>query len=280
MRRSLTFLLIISCLFPLTASAQTATSTEAGFIPNPIWFSKDRFYAGETVKISTVIHNDLQNTITGSLVFLDGKNQIGTTDFSLAPSAIKPLSINWRARAGAHEIRAQIENAQKINADGTKTAIELSQSQTASTRKIVEADPAQTADPKSVLENSEAGAAFGQAGTLIQNALATLEEKLPPVVTETASKIGEAIETWRTDTGKVLGESTKKAESSKAATSTNGLEIGNLAATISLGAQKVLAFIFQNAIAFYLVAVTLFFFGCRFAYKKMTRRPFEEEFGY
>lgn len=93
-------------------SARAATSDSAGFLRESIWFSRDPFYAGETITIYTNIYNSSSERLSGLIEFRDGTTVLGTKAISVAPGgASEIISLPWVVTAGEHRIEARFREA-------------------------------------------------------------------------------------------------------------------------------------------------------------------------
>ncbi len=123
-------IMLFSLFSPIFVYA--ATISNAGFIPAPLWFSRDTFFAGETVRIYTVVYNGSDSDIRGTAEFLNGDIVIGTNDFSLARGGrSQDIWIDWKATEGDSRISARIVRARATVAGGKEESIDFSQSLTA-----------------------------------------------------------------------------------------------------------------------------------------------------
>lgn len=143
------FLCIISgALFaqasqPAVASAQEgeAPVKNMGVVPANIWYSKDAFFAGETVRIYTVIFNGSTNDLSGTVEFLDNGTPIGKTDFSVPSGGrVRNPWIDWKAIEGKHTISARVIESYASVAGGTKRSIVLENAETGKSERVVDLD--------------------------------------------------------------------------------------------------------------------------------------------
>src|ERR1035437_2096929 len=94
----LSFLILI--LFPLyKISAQTSN---VGFIPANIWYSKDPFEEGDKIKIYTLVFNPDSRELSGTVLFFDDTVFLGKQDFVVPAKGVKTISIDWTVIAGDH----------------------------------------------------------------------------------------------------------------------------------------------------------------------------------
>lgn len=158
--------LIVFCLlFPFLAHAVSLTGV--GFPKNGIWYSHESAKSGETVRISTLIQNASEYTIDGTASFYAGTTLLGTTKFDLEIGEASPVSINWTATEGAHDMRIVITESFATLPNGTREAGTLSQTVLATDSytvapavRIVQKEPASAAqdeapqEPSAIPENS------------------------------------------------------------------------------------------------------------------------------
>ena len=112
----------------------------AGFVPSNIWYSKDVFFAGDKVRIYTVIFNGSTQDLTGIVEFLDNGSPIGKTNFSLSSGGrVQDVWIDWIASQGAHVVTARLMN---VIADGKngKQQVLLDNTEAGKSDRIVDLD--------------------------------------------------------------------------------------------------------------------------------------------
>jgi hypothetical protein len=103
-----TFLASAALAILLIGGALQAVAT-TGFIPGSIWYSKDTFFAGESIRIYSAVFNGSEETISGTVVFHDNGERIDEAHFPLlAKGSTSVVSVVWDAEAGNHRISAKI----------------------------------------------------------------------------------------------------------------------------------------------------------------------------
>lgn len=128
-------LLLIFSLLPLNKiNAQT---TNAGFIPSNIWYSKDPFEEGDKIKIYTLIFNPDTRELSGTVNFYDKTTLLGKKTFTVASKAVKDISIDWTVDAGNHNIFAKIEGAKFLISAGKYENIVLTENQTEESSRTI-----------------------------------------------------------------------------------------------------------------------------------------------
>ena len=85
-----------------------ATSIPAGFAPSSFFLSKDSFYVGDSIKISTVLYNNSEKTLEGRVNFMDSNSIIESKNFSISSGGSQIFSIDWTATKGQHIFSAEI----------------------------------------------------------------------------------------------------------------------------------------------------------------------------
>lgn len=167
----------------------------AGFIPSNIWYSKESFYAGESVRIYTIVFNGSSYNLSGDVEFLDNGVVLGQTPFSLLNSTLtRDVSIPWKATEGSHAITARIRNANMSLPGGQKTPIVLENTETGKSDIVVEADPAtKTAREKTAISTQITGK--------IQNTLQSVSDVIPEQVKSGTTASANVVENFRTAEG-------------------------------------------------------------------------------
>ncbi|HRY62381.1 MAG TPA: hypothetical protein P5056_01260 [Candidatus Paceibacterota bacterium] len=93
---------------PLISFADTLSNV--GIIKSGIWYSKDPFYAGDKIRIYTLVFNGGEYDLLGDLTFDDNGKVICTGNFSAASGRTQELWCDWTATIGTHKISAKIIN--------------------------------------------------------------------------------------------------------------------------------------------------------------------------
>lgn len=146
-------LVLFLILFLLPACKIHAATSNAGFVPGSIWYSKDPFAEGDTVKIYTLIFNPDKRELSGTVVFFDREILLGKKDFIVSSQAAKDFSIDWTATSGSHSIYAKIENAKFLVSKGKYVAADLAETQTPPSLRTVSKNgelPASSTDYESI----------------------------------------------------------------------------------------------------------------------------------
>lgn len=108
MKKVLLFFLLFLTSIPVAFSA---SGEEAGFLQNNILYSKDPFFAGEKIKIYTILYNNTGDYLSGNVSFFDNEEKIGEKKFLITPERIvKGIYIDWKVTEGKHKISAKIDS--------------------------------------------------------------------------------------------------------------------------------------------------------------------------
>jgi len=116
--------LIITLLFLVSHIAMAQTGLNAGFV-NGLWYSQTPFFAGDEVRIYTVIQNQSGFDIIGTVHFLNNNQPLGQSDFSIVNGRLIEKWTDWKVFQGENNISIEISNAKKIEIGKEPEAIEL-----------------------------------------------------------------------------------------------------------------------------------------------------------
>jgi len=133
-------ILIAILVFPV-AYINAENITNSGFIAGNIWYSQDPFFAGEEVRIYTIVFNSNQDDLLGTIEFYNNDELLGTKDFSLSGGGnTQNIWIDWVATEGVHKISAKIVKPRISKVGGEETIISLENNQTGENERIVDVD--------------------------------------------------------------------------------------------------------------------------------------------
>lgn len=139
--RSMRFRIIFFLSFFAPLFAFASAISNAGFIPSPLWFSRDTFFAGETVRVYTIVYNGSEADIRGTVEFLNKDALIGAQEFSLARGGrSQDIWIDWKAIEGDYRISARITGARMTVVGGAEESVDLSQMLTTAVDVAVDTD--------------------------------------------------------------------------------------------------------------------------------------------
>ena len=185
------FLILLFSLYGAPyALASNLSVSNAGFVPSNIWYSKEPFYAGEKIRVYTIIFNGSAYDLSGKVEFFDNGTSMGKTNFSLAKGGrVQDLWIDWSAKEGSHVIAARLVN---VVADGSngKQAVVLPNSETGKSERVIEVDPAvKAAQAKAEADNATktSSETLSKVGGVLQS----VADAIPaPVKSEVSSSVG------------------------------------------------------------------------------------------
>lgn len=255
------FLFLLTFTFVPSAFASDTTVKNAGFIQTNIWYSKDTFYAGETVRIYTAIFNGTTNDLSGSVEFLDNNVLVGRTQFDLLGSGlVRDVSVPWKTTEGNHTVTARILNASTSLHGGQKTPITLENAEAGKSERVVEIDPA----VKEALAKAEAERAAetgAQATGKVEGIVQTVSNAIPVPIKEGTAASVSAIESMRTalatllrvtkeNKGKDIDKINARANTTTTTTTQKAKAEPGIVSTISQSAEKPLAYIIFGILAF------------------------------
>lgn len=251
MKKIFPILLLILSTFSFVAASRALASEisikNAGFIPSNIWYSKESFFAGETVRIYTIVFNGSTYNLSGDVEFLDNGVVLGRTPFSLLNSTLtRDVSISWRATEGSHAITARIRNANMSLPGGEKTPIVLENTETGKSDIVVEVDPA----TKAAREKTAIGT---QISGKIQDTLQNVSDVIPEQVKSGTTASANIVENFRTTEGfqaRLAKElKGKQIDALNARTSTTTVPKTGFLNTVSRNTEKPFAYVMYAILA-------------------------------
>jgi len=197
--------LIISIFIALPVFSATELSVNnAGFVQSSIWYSKDPFYAGDKVRIYTVIFNGSTYDLAGSVEFLDNGTSLGKTTFSLSGNGrAQDLWIDWKASAGNHTITARLVN---VIADGPngKQAVSFPSVETGKSDRFVDIDPAIKEAQAKIEAQKITAVRVDQLGK-VEEVAQSVVDSIPTPIKESIVSAVSIVEQFRANEGNQLG---------------------------------------------------------------------------
>lgn len=127
--------LIIVCLFFYSISF--AQNTNIGFVSSNIWYSDDPFSDGDEIKIYTLIFNQNEKELHGTVTFYDQNIVLGKKDFILKKEESKIISLDWTVTPGSHTIFAKITNSKFLTLNGEYEDVLIDDNESEKSEKIV-----------------------------------------------------------------------------------------------------------------------------------------------
>ena len=139
--RTFVFLLSIFsfALFPFPLRAETIGNL--GFVNGSLWYEREPFFAGETVRVYSILANSTEYDLTASVVFYDNDVKIGQGAVNLSRfGGSQIVWVDWTPKEGNHSVSAKIEGALISRSGEAPRAVELASAATAPVAKFVDAD--------------------------------------------------------------------------------------------------------------------------------------------
>ena len=114
MVRSLcSFLLFLStALYPFVVAGAPEPIKNLGFVQGSIWYEREPFFAGQTVRMYSVLANSSEYDFSGLVVFYDNEKKIGSFSVTLSRyGGSQIVWTDWTPGSGSHSVSARIEEA-------------------------------------------------------------------------------------------------------------------------------------------------------------------------
>ncbi|MEK7060001.1 MAG: hypothetical protein AAB970_00055 [Patescibacteria group bacterium] len=246
-----------------------AQSSNTGFVPGNIWYSKDPFEEGDKVKIYTFIFNPDSRELSGTVIFFDKTVLLGKKDFVIPAKTAKDVSINWIVTAGDHTIFGKIENAKFLISKGKYEEVYLAENETEKSSRTV--------SKKIVSKPADTNA--NTTSTSISDITKIIQEKTPDFITKPIVSSVDSLETFRKNVKITLDNKKEevKKEIKTLDNTTNSAIAENKVKNPLLKPFKyveifflsIFSFILNNKIIFYGLIIVVVFFILRFIWKKI-----------
>lgn len=191
----------IVIIFFLLSSASFVRAADlpiknAGFVPANIWYSRDPFFAGETIRVYTIIFNGSVYDLKGGVEFLDNGVVIGKTNFALSGGGrVQDVWVDWKTTQGAHTVTARLTNVIGDGPNGKQSVI-LDNAETGKSDRVVDLDPAVVA-AQSQAQMQKVADVKNQALGKIADVANTVGESIPSPVKENVSTGVSTLEKFR-----------------------------------------------------------------------------------
>jgi hypothetical protein len=136
------FLLLTTYYLLLTIPAHASEQVSAGVANQPIWFSKEPFFAGEKITVFTLIYNSSAYKMTGTIELRDSTTTVDTKAFVVnGDGAAKVIGFVWVATEGTHTFRVVISSKQFFDDAGNEHAGAIAAAtSTTETKRYVDLD--------------------------------------------------------------------------------------------------------------------------------------------
>lgn len=121
--------------------AQEFALRNAGFVETSIWYSKESFFDGDTVRVYTIVFNGNTYRLEGVVEFYDNDSLLGSKNFSLGGEGrVRDVWVDFTARSGRHVITARMVKASAVFPDGKKFIVAAGNMSTGKSERIVDFD--------------------------------------------------------------------------------------------------------------------------------------------
>lgn len=266
------FIATVFVIVPYFSFAQTTTNT--GLVDHTIWYSKDPFFEGDTIKVYTLLYNSGKAAVSGTVEFYDDKVILGKKDVLISPESAKDIFISWTVTAGEHSISAKFLNP-TITVNGKQEPIIVKNNESSERKVFV---------PKKIVSESKDVSEGGENAST-DTVVDRLAEKAAPYTPEPVDRTVIAIDTFREETSVKIAaskETTKarveafKDSSPEVTASSSGISVSTETlqkplAYISLFFWSLLGFIFSHKVVFYGVILVIIIFSIRFVWRRFRR---------
>ena len=277
MKIFLSYLFIILSFF-VVVPVYADTTTNSGFIPGQIWYSKTSLVEGDTVNIHTAIWNGEKDSFSFKVEFYDKNVILGSREIVLDSLELKDVYVPWKITSGDHVISAKIVSS-AISISGKKENVLIDRNITLDDRQFI-----------SVVVKNYLGEPVSQSDALknqIEKTSAEINNILPEKVSTSVSdsfstvdnlrdKTFTQIDVAKKETQKELNAMNnvvKKSSSSSVDKSNNILDATKKPITyVKLFLLSLLSFIFGYKIVFYGLLLLILFFILRLIYRKIRNR--------
>lgn len=255
-------------------------ATNSGFIPGQIWYSKDPFVEGDTIKIYTAVWNNDTSSLNAKVEFYDKNVILGTREVSVPASNLMDVSISWKVTSGDHSISAKIISP-TITASGKKQNVTLSNNTTETDKRfipvVVKTSNGDTATSSDIIK-SQVDKATSSLDSILPDSISSPITDKVDTVDEFRSSTAQKLSTSKLETEKKISE-LKKEENSKSKINNSSQSKESIddatekpIAYLKLIFLSVLSFIFNSKIVFYLLIILILFLIIRSVYRRIKNR--------
>ena len=216
----------------ICAATVAFAAGSAGFVQGNIWYSKDSFFAGETVRIYSGVFNSGSDAITGTVTFFNNDVAIGTGTFSAAAGQVGVASVAWKASEGDHVLSAKITNA-FISGTTNQPAV-ITTAESGKSERVIALPPAPPKPVAKITAESFAADAYDtakKAASTVQDTVDTSADWLRAPLVEKKTQLEAEIATLQQKESTVV--STKRTDFINQATESSSTLAGNTANTPS-----------------------------------------------
>lgn len=270
MRRYKIFLFIFTLIYSLSFfNAFAETNTRAGFLPSNIWYSKDPFEEGDTIKIYTLVFNSDQKELSGSVLFFDNETLLGKKTFTASPSSVAQVSINWQVTAGDHLIFAKIENSRFLISAGKYQDVYLPENESEKSKRTVNK---KIVPVVTTTKNSEEKTTTTD-NSAISNIGNAIKEKTPAFIATPVVAAATGVDAYRASTDTKIATKASEVKKEIAVlgaepSKTTKNKIEKPFKYVELFFLTLFSYIFSHKILFYFTLALLIFFAIRFIWRR------------
>lgn len=189
--RYITALIVAGILCsPMAVLAETVN---AGFVQGNIWYSKDPFFSGDTVRIYTGVFNGGSSDILGVVEFKDNGIALDRIPFTVTGGGrLREVWTDWRATEGSHSITAHIVEAKIARVGAQPEPIVLAHAGTSKDDRVIDLDTDKDGIGNAVDKDDDNDGTEDAQDS--QPLVATLPDKTPKTVASTQGTVGESAE--------------------------------------------------------------------------------------
>lgn len=282
MKKSIKIILYIFLFFTILPLSSYAQSSNVGFIPSNIWYSKDPFTEGDKIKIYTLLFNQDPRELSGEVLFYNKDTLLGKKSFALKSQESEVVGLDWTVTSGTHTIYAKIEGAKFLVGTGKYEEVTITHDQSEKSQKIVikkitpdigkiENDIKETSKDvlvpikdiqEKIIENTPLS--VSEPVKAISNNIDDYRISGLDYVTTKKVDIQSEIDAYK-ETPKTVSENKEETK-----TNTNKSSVEKPLKYLSLFFFTVLTLILKNKVIFYILCILVIFYVLRFVWRKIT----------
>ncbi|MBL7045727.1 MAG: thrombospondin type 3 repeat-containing protein [Parcubacteria group bacterium] len=121
--RKLTFSVIV-LFFALTTTVHAINVEYVGFLQSSVWFEKEPFFAGKSIRVYTALANSTEADVDGVVKFLSNGVEIGRGDVTLErQGGFQVIWTDWTPTNGTHKVFAEFINVVATEPGGPPQSI-------------------------------------------------------------------------------------------------------------------------------------------------------------
>jgi len=276
MKIFLSYLFIILSFF-VVIPVYAETTTNSGFIPGQIWYSKASLVEGDTVNIHTAVWNGEKESFSFKVEFYDKNVILGSREVIVNSLELNDVYVPWKITSGDHVISAKIVSSQ-VSISGKKENVLIDRNITLDDRQFI-----------SVVVKNYLGEPISQSDALknqIEKTSTEINNILPEKVSTSVSNSFSTIDNLRDKTFTQIDVAKKEtqkelnamnSEVKKSPSSSNNKSniedaIKKPITYVKLFLLSLLSFVFGYKIVFYGLVLLILFFILRLIYRKIRNR--------